>query len=86
MITAGCTPISSHKVLGRRLLPNLTSDLHPGLAFLEGVSLGTGYPLLANPGGLPRVILPHHILGHLNTTRVLTGTREDRRGHLTGDL
>ena len=30
MITAGCTPISSHKVLGGWLLPNLTSDLHPG--------------------------------------------------------
>ena len=55
-------------------------------ALLEGVSLGTGYPLLADPGGSPRVILPYHILGHLYTTRVLTGSREDRRGHLTGDL
>ena len=55
-------------------------------ALLEGVSLGTGYPLLADPGGSPRVILPYPILGHLYTTRVLTGSREDRRGHLTGDL
>ena len=58
MITAGCTPISSHKVLGGWLLPNLTSDLHPGF---EGVSLGTGYPLLADPDGSSRVILPYLI-------------------------
>ena len=86
MITAGCTPISSHKVLGGWLLPNLTSDLHPGFGPPRGVSLGTGYPLLADPGGSPRVVLPYHILGHLYTTRALTGGREDRRGHLTGDL
>ena len=61
MITAGCSPVSSHKVLAGWLLPNLTSDLHPGLALLEGVSLGTGYPLLAGPGGSPRVILPYPI-------------------------
>ena len=41
MITAGCTPISSHKVLGGWLLPNLMSGLHPGF----------GYQLLADPGG-----------------------------------
>ena len=58
----------------------------PVLALLEGVSLGTGYLLLADPGGSPRVALPHLILGHLYTTRALTGSREDRRGHLTGDL
>ena len=50
MSTAGCTPISSHKVLGGWLLPNLTSDLHPGRPSSRG-SLGTGYPLLADPGG-----------------------------------
>ena len=78
MITAGCTPISSHKVLGGWLLPNLTSDLHPGLGPPRG---GQPRHWLAT-----RVILPYHILGHLYTTRVLTGSREDRRGHLTGDL
>ena len=51
-------------------------------ALLEGVSLGTGYPLLADPGGH----LESSCLGHLYTTRVLTGSKEDRRGHLTGDL
>ena len=86
MITAGCTPISSHKVLGGWLLLNLTSDLHPGLALLEGVSLGTGYPLLADPGGHLESSCLILFLGHLYTTRVLTGSREDRRGHLTGDL
>ena len=58
----------------------------PAWALPEGVSLGNGYPLLADPGGSPRVLLPYHILGHLYTTRVLTGSREDRCGHLTGDL
>ena len=57
----------------------------PVSALLEGVSLGTGYPLLADPGGhLESSCLI--ILGHLYPTRVLTGSKEDRRGHLTRDL
>ena len=73
MITAGCTPISSHKVLGGWLLPNLTSDLILVSALLEGVSLGTGYPsypLLADPGGHLESSCLILFLGHLYTTRV----------------
>ena len=55
-------------------------------ALLEGVSLGTGYPLLADPGGHLESSCLILSLGHLYTTRVLTGSKEDRRGHLTGDL
>ena len=55
-------------------------------ALLEGVSLGTGYPLLADPGGHLESSCLILFLGHLYTTRVLTGSKEDRRGHLTGDL
>ena len=51
-------------------------------ALLEGVSLGTGYPLLADPGGHLESSCLILFLGH----RVLTGSKEDRRGHLTGDL
>ena len=55
-------------------------------ALLEGVSLGIGYPLLADPGGHLESSCLILFLGHLYTTRVLTGSKEDRRGHLTGDL
>ena len=58
----------------------------PVSALLEGVSLGTGYPLLADPGGHLESSCHILFLGHLYTTRVLTGSKEDRRGHLTGDL
>ena len=57
MITAGCTPISSLGGSFRTLRPIFI----PVSALLEGVSLGTGYPLLADPGGSPRVILPYPI-------------------------
>ena len=39
MTTAGCTPISSRKVLGGWLLPNLTSDRHPGFGPPRGGSV-----------------------------------------------